>query len=95
MSNKWMFSLAFVGIIVVFGCGMLLPMAIGFKVSMITAGVMMIVMFSIIIPFDKKYIIRKKGKKSTLSKQKCTFAGMYLIQFLFVLQCMPVYVCKY
>ncbi|KFN16378.1 putative membrane protein [Bacillus pseudomycoides] len=70
MFNKWMLIFALIGIIVVFSCGMLLPMAIGFKVSMITAGIIMIVMFSIIIPFDKKYIVRKKGNKIDFTKNK-------------------------
>ncbi|PGC30962.1 hypothetical protein COM11_08975 [Bacillus pseudomycoides] len=73
MVNKWMLTLALLGIIVVFACGMLLPMAIGFKVSMITAGIIMIVMFSIIIPFDKKYIVRKKGNKIDFTKTKVYF----------------------
>lgn len=60
MSNKLLLTFALIGVIVVFSCGLLLPMPIGFKVSMITAGVMMIVMFSIIIPFDRKHIVRKK-----------------------------------
>ena len=38
MSNKLMLTFALVGIIVVFSCGLLLPIPIGFKVSMITAG---------------------------------------------------------
>ncbi|EMA6342621.1 hypothetical protein ACO11K_001703 [Bacillus cytotoxicus] len=90
MSNKWMFSLAFVGIIVVIGCGMLLPMAIGFKVSMITAGVIMIVMFSIIIPFDRKYIIRKKGNKIDFIKTKVYFRWNV---FDTVSVCLAVYAC--
>ena len=95
MSNKLLLTFALIGIIAVFSCGLLLPMPIGFKVSMITAGVMMIVMFSIIIPFDRKYIVRKKDIKLILQKQKCTFVGMYLIRFRLVLQCMHAYVCKH
>ncbi|MFV1457628.1 hypothetical protein VJ282_34110, partial [Bacillus mycoides] len=70
MSNKLLLAFAVIGIIVVFSCGLLLPMPIGFKVSMITAGVMMIVMFSIIIPFDRKHIVRKKGYKIDFTKTK-------------------------
>lgn len=73
MFNKWMLIFALIGIIVVFSCGMLLPIAIGFKVSMITGGIIMIVMFSIIIPFDKKYIVRKKGSKIDFTKTKVYF----------------------
>lgn len=93
MSNKLMLTFALIGIIVVFSCGMLLPIPIGFKISMITVGIIMIVIFSILIPFDKKYIVRKNGKKLILQKQKYIFVGMYLIQFRSVLQCMHVYVC--
>ena len=81
MSNKLLLTFALIGVIVVFSCGLLLPMPIGFKVSMITAGVMMIVMFSIIIPFDRKHIVRKMDIKLILRKQKYIFAGMYLIRF--------------
>lgn len=73
MSNKLLLAFAVIGIIVVFSCGLLLPMPIGFKVSMITAGVMMIVMFSIIIPFDRKHIVRKKGYKIDFTKTKVYF----------------------
>ncbi|WP_242144139.1 MULTISPECIES: hypothetical protein [unclassified Bacillus cereus group] len=90
MSNKWIFSLAFVSIIVVFGCGMLLPMAIGFKVSMITVGVIMSVMFSIIIPFDRKYIIRKKGNKIDFIKTKVYFRWNV---FDTISVCLAVYAC--
>ena len=92
MSNKLLLTFALIGIIVVFSCGLLLPMPIGFKVSMITAGVMMIVMFSIIIPFDRKHIVRKMDIELILRKQKYIFAGMYLIRFRLVLQCMHAYV---
>lgn len=93
MSNKLLLAFALIGIIVVFSCGLLLPMPIGFKVSMITVGIIMIVIFSIIIPLDKKYIVRKMEIKLILQKQKYIFVGMYLIQFRSVLQCMHVYVC--
>ncbi|BCD07571.1 TPA: hypothetical protein QC443_000070 [Bacillus cereus] len=73
MSNKLLLTFALIGIIAVFSCGLLLPMPIGFKVSMITAGVMMIVMFSIIIPFDRKHIVRKKGNKIDFTKTKVYF----------------------
>ena len=56
---------------------------------MITAGVMMIVMFSIIIPFDKTYST-EKGYKIDFTKQKCIFVGMYLIRFRL---CLAVYAC--
>ena len=92
MSNKLLLTFALIGVIVVFSCGLLLPMPIGFKVSMITAGVMMIVMFSIIIPFDRKHIVRKMDIKLILRKQKYIFAGMYLIRFRLAWQCMHVYV---
>ncbi|AJH45338.1 putative membrane protein [Bacillus anthracis str. Sterne] len=95
MSNKLLLTFALIGIIAVFSCGLLLPMPIGFKVSMITAGVMMIVMFSIIIPFDRKHIVRKKDIKLILQKQKYIFAGMYLIRFRLAWQCMHAYVCKH
>lgn len=95
MSNKLLLTFALIGVIVVFSCGLLLPMPIGFKVSMITAGVMMIVMFSIIIPFDRKHIVRKMDIKLILRKQKYIFAGMYLIRFRLAWQCMHVYVCKH
>lgn len=94
MANKWMFTLALLGIVVVVTCGMLLPIAIGFKVSMIAVGIIMIIIFSIIIPFDRKYIVRKNGFKIDFTKQKCIFAGMYLIQFPSVLRCMLVYVFR-
>lgn len=93
MSNKLMLTFALIGIIVVFSCGMLLPIPIGFKISMITVGIIMIVIFSILIPFDKKYIVRKNGNKIDFTKTKYIFVGMYLIQFRSVLQCMHVYVC--
>ncbi|CAG9611377.1 hypothetical protein BACCIP111899_00549 [Bacillus rhizoplanae] len=90
MSNKWMIIFASLGIIVVFSCGMLLPMAIGFKVSMITAGIMMVVMFSIIIPFDKKYIVRKKGNKIDFTKTKVYFRWNV---FDTISVCVAIYAC--
>ncbi|HEK9103084.1 hypothetical protein KFD70_23700 [Bacillus pfraonensis] len=90
MSNKWILMFASLGIIVVFSCGMLLPMAIGFKVSMITAGVIMIVMFSIIIPFDRKYIVRKKGNKIDFTKTKVYFRWNV---FDTISVCLAVYAC--
>ncbi|MEH6850667.1 MULTISPECIES: hypothetical protein [Bacillus] len=73
MLNKWNLSLALIGVIVVFAAGTLMPIAIGFKVSMITAASMMIIMFSILIPFDKKYIVRKAGNKIDFTKTKVYF----------------------
>ena len=56
----------------------------------------MIVMFSILIPFDRKvYSTEKMDIKLILQKQKCIFAGMYLILSRPVLQCMHAYVCKH
>ncbi|MCI0763854.1 hypothetical protein [Bacillus sp. TL12] len=90
MFNKWIFMFALIGIIAVFSCGMLLPMPIGFKVSMITAGVIMIVMFSIIIPFDRKYIVRKKGYKIDFTKTKVYFRWNV---FDTISVCLAVYAC--
>ncbi len=95
MSNKLLLVFALIGIIVVFSCGLFLPIPIGYRVSMLTAGVIMSVVFSIIIPFDRKHIVRKKGIKSILQKQKFIFVGMYLIRFLFVWHCMHAYVCRF
>ena len=94
MSNKLLLAFALLGIIVVFSCGLFLPIPIGYRVSMLTAGVIMSVMFSIIIPFDRKHIVRKNGYKIDFTKQKCIFAGMYLTLFLSALRCMHAYVCK-
>ncbi|MGE7631895.1 hypothetical protein ACQKMZ_05930 [Bacillus paramycoides] len=90
MSNKLLLTFALVGIIVVFSCGMFLPMSIGFKVSMFTAGVMMSVMFSIIIPFDRKYIVRKKGYKIDFTKTKVYFRWNV---FDTISVCLAVYAC--
>lgn len=90
MFNKWMLIFALIGIIVVFSCGMLLPMAIGFKVSMITAGIIMIVMFSIIIPFDKRYVVRKKDNKIDFTKTKIYFRWNV---FDTITVCLAVYTC--
>lgn len=90
MFNKWIFAFALIGIIAVFSCGMLLPIPIGFKVSMITAGVIMIVMFSIIIPFDRKYIVRKKGYKIDFTKTKVYFRWNV---FDTITVCLAVYTC--
>ncbi|MEI4799898.1 hypothetical protein ACIGHG_13975 [Bacillus sp. NPDC077411] len=73
MSNKWMLSFVLISIIIVIALGTLLPIAIGFKVSMITIACMMIIIFSILIPFDKKYIVRKAGNKIDFTKTKVYF----------------------
>ena len=73
MSNKLLLAFALIGIIVVFSCGLFLPIPIGYRVSMLTAGVIMIVVFSIIIPFDRKHIVRKKGNKIDFTKTKVYF----------------------
>lgn len=90
MSNKLLLVFALLGIIVVFSCGLLLPMPIGFKVSMITAGVMMIVMFSIIIPFDRRHIVRKNGYKIDFTKTKVYFRWNV---FDTISACLAVYAC--
>ena len=73
MSNKLLLTFALIGVIVVFSCGLLLPMPIGFKVSMITAGVMMIVMFSIIIPFD-----RNTPKNDVITDTNITYVSNFI-----------------
>jgi len=73
MSNKLLLVFALIGIIVVFSCGLFLPIPIGYRVSMLTAGVIMSVVFSIIIPFDRKHIVRKKGNKIDFTKTKVYF----------------------
>jgi len=73
MSNKLLLTFAVIGIIVVFSCGLFLPIPIGYRVSMLTAGVIMGVMFSIIIPFDRKHIVRKNGYKIDFTKTKVYF----------------------
>ena len=90
MQNKWMLIFALLGIIVVFSCGTLLPMAIGFKVSMITGGIIMIVMFSIIFPFDKKHVVRKEGYKIDFIKTKIYFRWNI---FDTISVCLAVYAC--
>lgn len=37
-------------------------MGTGWIVSMIVAGLMIVVIISIVIPFDRKYIVRERGK---------------------------------
>lgn len=37
-------------------------MDIGFKISLLVGGVMMVLLFTILIPFFKKHIVREKGK---------------------------------
>lgn len=90
MSNKGILTFALIGIIVVFSCGLLLPIPIGFRVSMITVGVIMIAMFSIIIPFDRKYIVRKKGNKIDFTKTKVYFRWNV---FDTISVCLAVYAC--
>lgn len=90
MRNKLMLLFAFLGIVVVTACGMLLPMAIGFKVSMITAGIIMVIIFSIIIPFDRKYVVRKNGYKIDFTKTKVYFRWNV---FDTVSICLAVYAC--
>ncbi|MDM5190339.1 hypothetical protein QUF99_24245 [Bacillus sp. DX4.1] len=90
MANKWMFTLALLGIVVVVTCGMLLPIAIGFKVSMIAVGIIMIIIFSIIIPFDRKYIVRKNGFKIDFTKTKVYFRWNV---FDTISVCVAVYAC--
>ena len=69
MSNKLLLAFALLGIIVVFSCGLFLPIPIGYRVSMLTAGVIMSVVFSIIIPFDRKHIVRKMDIKLILQNK--------------------------
>ena len=73
MSNKLLLAFALIGIIVVFSCGLFLPIPIGYRVSMLTAGAIMGVLFSIIIPFDRKHIVRKNGYKIDFTKTKVYF----------------------
>ena len=91
MQNRWMMLLLVViSIIAVFTVGLFLPMAIGFKVSMITLASTMIVMFSILIPFDKKYIVRKAGNKIDFTKTKVYFRWNV---FDTISVCVAVYAC--
>lgn len=91
MQNRWMMlSLVVISIIAVFTVGLFLPMAIGFKVSMITLASTMIVMFSILIPFDKKYIVRKAGNKIDFTKTKVYFRWNV---FDTISVCVAVYAC--
>ncbi|MGG2064030.1 hypothetical protein [Bacillus sp. S14(2024)] len=91
MQNRWMMlSLVVISIITVFTIGLFLPMAIGFKVSMITLASTMIVMFSILIPFDKKYIVRKAGNKIDFTKTKVYFRWNV---FDTISVCVAVYAC--
>lgn len=90
MSNKLLLTFALIGIIVVFSGGLFLPIPIGFKISMITVGVIMIVMFSIIIPFDRKHIVRKKGYKIDFTKTKVYFRWNV---FDTISVCLAVYAC--
>ena len=70
MSNKLLLAFALIGIIVVFSCGLFLPIPIGYRVSMLTAGVIMGVLFSIIIPLDRKHLVRKIGYSIDLTNTK-------------------------
>jgi hypothetical protein len=90
MSNKWMLSFVLISIIIVFALDTLLPIAIGFKVSMITLACMMIIIFSILIPFDKKYIVRKAGNKIDFTKTKVYFRWNV---FDTISVCIAVYAC--
>ncbi|MEI4829639.1 hypothetical protein WAX78_09245 [Bacillus sp. FJAT-53711] len=91
MQNRWMMlSLVVISIIAVFTVGLFLPMAIGFKVSMITLASTMIVMFLILIPFDKKYIVRKAGHKIDFTKTKVYFRWNV---FDTISVCVAVYAC--
>ncbi|MBE7102497.1 hypothetical protein FT637_05395 [Bacillus cereus] len=90
MSNKLMLTFALIGIIVVFSCGMLLPMPIGFKISMITVGGIIIVIFSVLIPFDRKYIVRNNGNKIDFTKTKVYFRWNV---FDTISVCLAVYAC--
>ncbi|WP_242225085.1 hypothetical protein [Bacillus cereus group sp. BfR-BA-01380] len=90
MSNKWTLLLILISIIIVFATGTLMPIAIGFKVSMITLACMMIIIFSILIPFDKKYIVRKAGNKIDFTKTKVYFRWNV---FDTISVCIAVYAC--
>lgn len=90
MFNKWMLSFVLISIIIVFAVGTLLPIAIGFKVSMIMLACMMIIIFSILIPFDKKYIVRKAGNKIDFTKTKVYFRWNV---FDTISVCIAVYTC--
>ena len=90
MFNKWMLSFVLISIIIVFAVGTLLPIAIGFKVSMIMLACMMIIIFSILIPFNKKYIVRKAGNKIDFTKTKVYFRWNV---FDTISVCIAVYTC--
>ena len=90
MLNKWMLLVVLISIIIVFALGTLFPIAIGFKISMITLACMMIIIFSILIPFDKKYIVRKAGNKIDFTKTKVYFRWNV---FDTISVCIAIYAC--
>lgn len=90
MGNKLMFLFVFLSVTIVIACGILLPMGIGFKISMITAGIIMAIIFSIVMPFERKYVVRKNGYEIDFTKTKVYFRWNV---FDTVSVCLVVYAC--
>lgn len=62
----------------------------GFIISGVVVVVLMIVILGILIPFDKKYIVRKKGNKIDFTKTKVYFQWNV---FDTISVCLAVYAC--
>lgn len=85
-----MFLFIFLSVTIVIACGILLPMGIGFKISMITAGIIMAIIFSIVMPFERKYVVRKNGYEIDFAKTKVYFRWNV---FDTVSVCLAIYAC--
>ena len=63
----------------------------GFIISLIVGGVMMVIIFSILIPFSRKYIVRENGKinyaKTTIYLRWNVFDTVTLILAIYTIVC--------
>lgn len=66
-------------------------MDIGFKISLIVGGVMMVLLFSILIPFFRKYIVRENGKinyaKTTIYLRWNVFDTLTILLAIYTIVC--------
>lgn len=66
-------------------------MDIGFKISLIVGGIMMVMLFAILIPFFKKHIVRENGKidyaKTTIYLRWNVFDTMTLLLAIYTVVC--------
>ena len=66
-------------------------MGIGFKISLIVGGIMMVLLFTILLPFFKKNIVRENGKinyvKTTIYLRWNVFDTMTLLLAIYTIVC--------